>query len=360
MSAPPKRATLAAIGFGVVVLALGILSLLLKPTTDGSSSDIVQFLGRFHTLILHLPIGALLVLALAEALTFVPKLRARAENVPELVLPFLAASSAAAFFLGVLLASGGGYPSKLLVLHRTLTLIGLAFIAVCAILYARGQRNAYRASLFVALNVISVGAHFGGSMTHGDGYLVKYAPEPIRKLSGLEERAAPVASAAAPPKSADPLVFADIVQPLLKQKCAECHGDGKVKGGLRLDSFAAVMKGGEHAPTVSPGHGEKSELVSRMTLPESSDDHMPPDGKPGLSKAEVDLVRFWIDRGATETMHASEGIVPDDVSKLLQGQAGSVTNAGRFARKRNAEPPARRWEEHAEQRKRKREREADG
>jgi len=62
-----------------------------------------------------------------------------------------------------------------------------------------------------------------------------------------------------------------------------------------------------------------------MKLPADSDDHMPPDNKPGLTPAEIELVRFWIDRGATETIKASEGIVPDDVSHLLRDRTSGVT-----------------------------------
>jgi cytochrome c553 len=249
--------------------------------------------------------------------------------VADAVLPFVAATAAAAFVLGILLASGGGYPSKLLVMHRTLTLSGLGFIAACALLRAGGFKAGYRLALLGALGSISFGAHVGGSMTHGDGYLVRYAPDSIRRLAGYGVKAteAVAAQAVVVDESDDPRVFAEILQPILKEKCGECHGANKIKGGLRLDSFAAAMQGGEHPPTITPGKSGASEIMRRLLLPAQHKEHMPPDGKPVLSPAQVSLIRFWIDRGAKETTLASDGIVAADVANLLRARVGGAVAA---------------------------------
>jgi hypothetical protein len=166
-------------------------------------------------------------------------------------------------------------------------------------------------------------------MTHGDGYLVRYAPAAIRRLSGYNAKATPAATtrASAAAKSDDPRVFADILQPLLQEKCGECHGAAKTKGGLRFDSFAALMQGGEHPTTISPGKADASELVRRLLLPAKHEEHMPPDGKPALSPAQIALLRFWIDRGAKESTRASEGIVAEDVTNLLRARVGGAVAA---------------------------------
>src|SRR5207237_802052 len=69
----------------------------------------------------------------------------------------------------------------------------------------------------------------------------------------------PLAKAAVPP--VDDEFFEKKVRPILVAKCASCHGPEKQKGGLRLDSRAAMLKGGDTGPAVIPGDAEKSLLV---------------------------------------------------------------------------------------------------
>src|SRR5271154_4369842 len=54
--------------------------------------------------------------------------------------------------------------------------------------------------------------------------------------------------------------FEQNVRPLLAEKCYSCHGDKKQKGGLRLDSIEAILKGGESGPAVVPGKPDDSLL----------------------------------------------------------------------------------------------------
>jgi hypothetical protein len=77
-----------------VVIALGFF-FAVRPSS-ATASDLVRFVGRFHTLAVHLPIGVLLLIATAEALTIVmPRraaLRERVDSALLLALPFLVAS----------------------------------------------------------------------------------------------------------------------------------------------------------------------------------------------------------------------------------------------------------------------------
>src|SRR5688500_18289187 len=54
--------------------------------------------------------------------------------------------------------------------------------------------------------------------------------------------------------------FEKNIRPILVERCYECHGPEKQKGGLRLDSRAAVLKGGESGPSVNPGKPAESLL----------------------------------------------------------------------------------------------------
>lgn len=101
------------------------------------------------------------------------------------------------------------------------------------------------------------------------------------------------------PAMADTKVdFAKQIQPIFEKSCMKCHGPDKQKGGLRLDQKAAALKGGKDAVSIVPGDAAKSDLYRRITLPDGSDDVMPNQGSL-LSKAETDLIRDWINQGAT-------------------------------------------------------------
>ena len=312
-----------AVAIGSALLAIGF-TVALKPTTG--APDFVQFFGRFHTLAIHLPIGVLLLVAAAETLCLVsPSKRARLDPALDLALPFLVVTSVAAFALGILLARAGGYPSRLVMLHRSFTLAAVIGSAVTLVAWVLGRRAAYRGALGFTVLLLTVGAHFGGAMTRGDSYLSRYAPRFLQPLMGGTPAKEVAATDSAPVIAAEPLVFSDVVLPMLKERCVECHGPDQAKGGLRLDSFAAVAKGGEHGPVMLAGRGGASSLVERMTLPAGNDERMPPDTKPAPSNDQIQLVRWWIDRGATETTRVRDAVVPDGVGALLSKAA--VTTA---------------------------------
>ncbi len=91
----------------------------------------------------------------------------------------------------------------------------------------------------------------------------------------------------------------------MNRSCVSCHGTDKVKGGLRLDSYAQLMQGGEDGAAVEPWRPDKSELLRRVTLSPDDDDFMPNNDKNVLSAAEVKLIREWIAGGASELEPAS-------------------------------------------------------
>jgi mono/diheme cytochrome c family protein len=86
------------------------------------------------------------------------------------------------------------------------------------------------------------------------------------------------------------------VKPILARNCVKCHGPDKQRGGLRLDTAAAVRKGGDTGSAVTPGHGDKSRLVLAITGAEGVKP-MPPKGPP-LDAAQAAVLRAWIDAGA--------------------------------------------------------------
>ncbi|HEY0551812.1 MAG TPA: DUF1553 domain-containing protein [Verrucomicrobiae bacterium] len=91
--------------------------------------------------------------------------------------------------------------------------------------------------------------------------------------------------------------FEKRVRPVLVERCYECHGEKKQKGGLRLDSAAAVLKGGDSGPALVPGKPEDSRLVKGITWSDP-DFQMPPKNK--LSDSEIAALTEWVTLGALD------------------------------------------------------------
>lgn len=299
-----------------------LLALVVRPQGD-APPELLRFFGRFHSLLVHLPIGIVTLIALAELGSFSARVRSKIDPAIGFALPVLALTSVAAFSLGLLLARGGGYPSRLVSLHRGLTLAAIVMLPVCAALWlgpvqrlGNLGRWMYRGALGLALGLMSIGAHFGGSMTRGEDYLVQYAPKFARGWLGVKDTETFTETPMEP--TSEPLVWEHSVKPLLKTHCVKCHGPKETKGGLRLDSLQAALKGGDdEGPSVVAGSAARSPLVKRMRLPVSDEDRMPPDGKAGPSEAEIALIGWWIDRGVNETLRMRDGVTPDGVAELL-------------------------------------------
>ena len=134
------------------------------------------------------------------------------------------------------------------------------------------------------LGLLGYVGHQGGSLTHGSDYL---------SLATLTKTERPK-----PTRIEQVFVFEDVVQPLLEKRCVQCHGAGKVKGNLRLEAHDDLLKGGKHGPVIVAGDLTKSELYRRITLDPAHKEFMPADGKTPLTKTEVALINWWIEKAA--------------------------------------------------------------
>ncbi len=104
-------------------------------------------------------------------------------------------------------------------------------------------------------------------------------------------------SCAAQPSAADAEFFEKRIRPLLAERCYKCHSTtaDKVKGGLLLDSRAALLKGGDNGPALVAGDSEASLLMKAVRWTDE-DLKMPPKKK--LTDAEVADLASWVKRGA--------------------------------------------------------------
>jgi mono/diheme cytochrome c family protein len=105
-----------------------------------------------------------------------------------------------------------------------------------------------------------------------------------------------------------PVDYASQVKPILTRHCVSCHGATKPKGGLRLDTAAAALRGGESGPVVLPGRGEESLIVAAV-LGKGETERMPLK-RPPLAEAEIKLLLEWIDQGAKAVADERPGIPP--------------------------------------------------
>ncbi len=86
------------------------------------------------------------------------------------------------------------------------------------------------------------------------------------------------------------------IRPVLAGVCFKCHGNEKSKGGLRVDSRAALLKGGSRGPAISFGSPEKSLLLQALRHDGAPEINMPPGGK--VSESVVNDFAAWIKSGA--------------------------------------------------------------
>lgn len=358
---------------GFVVGLLVFPPLYEDPTTEASSN--VLFVGRFHPILLHLPVGALIVLCFMELVCLTRRGESRLGSAALLTLWIGSAGSVLAVLAGIMLSREGGYEGGNFTLHQTLALVGTAGVLLALVIriFSMSHENrelmhAYRAVFFGSFGLMGLGAHFGGNMSHGSKFLTEHAPEPIKSqmvgmekwmLSLVEKPKAPAAPAPAPapvpapqapatpavpapamaattpaapipaptpvppapaatPAGNEKLVFQHVILPIFEAKCNKCHNEEKSKGDLRLDNYEVTMKGGENGSNIVAGKPDDSLTIQRILLPLDDDEHMPPDGKEQLTPAELAALRYWIQAGASATQKVSEAQFPPEAKEAVK------------------------------------------
>jgi mono/diheme cytochrome c family protein len=96
--------------------------------------------------------------------------------------------------------------------------------------------------------------------------------------------------------AAGPVEYAAAIKPLFARHCVACHGPDKQRSGLRLDTGAAALRGGNSGPVILAGKSAESLLIKAVNGVEGVT-AMPPKG-PKLTAGEINLLRTWIDGGA--------------------------------------------------------------
>ena len=134
----------------------------------------------------------------------------------------------------------------------------------------------------------------------GVGPLPTMSDDPMQDGTGGAMGGGATAPIAEAPLSADELKFFESkIRPLLIANCYGCHSvsSGKSKGGLRLDTRDAMLKGGDSGPAVVPGDADSSLLIRAVRYLDS-DYEMPPAGK--LKDEDIALLERWVAMGAPD------------------------------------------------------------
>ncbi len=311
----PSRFVRATLGFVLAGLATAALVFLGIAPAPPIPEKWMLFIGRFHPLIVHLPIGFLAALTALQVLYWI--VRSDFREATRVLLWLCALSALAATAVGTMLTWPGEYSGELLFNHRW---FGIATSAVCVwMLFAhhfsgRFGRALYSGLLMASLVLVSITGHHGGSLTHGEDYLTAHLPvvlggkpEPLPIDKGTKEDAA---------------IYAAAIQPIIESKCVECHNPAKNNGDLRMDTMELLLAGGKHGPALKPGDAAASLMIERANLPLDHKEHMPPAGKPQLTDSELELLSWWIDRGAKERVPLVEDLPPPAALALLEKNLG--------------------------------------
>lgn len=274
------------------------------------------FIGRFHPLVVHLPIG-FLVLGIVTEWFY------RSEKVKPFVVFSWLMGGVSAFFavlFGWLLANEGGYEEGSLFWHRWLG-IALTVFAFGVYFVKSGRIElgnlGHQVLNLGALALLTIVGHLGGNMTHGSDYLIENAPTALKAILGSE---ATEAEAEAIDKPADSIyLYTDLIEPVFEAKCMQCHNNEVQRGALNMSSPAKLALGGDHGVVLVAGSAEESELFRRVTLLPDHAKYMPLKGQP-MTFQEIKLMEWWLEEGASFEARLTEYEVPKDMASILLKQ----------------------------------------
>jgi uncharacterized membrane protein len=260
-------------------------------------SFIFPLLGRFHPILVHLPIG---ILVFGVLLIFLSKKQDKA-FLPAIQLAFLLGSIGGllACISGFLQYRFEGFSWDTVQFHL---IFGILTTASGFFFYAKAKKatdpRSLKWSSTALIGALLFTGHLGGTITHGDGYFTEVMPENLQTLFGASpEVSQPLAL---PEEGWEELAYyEEVVQPILRSNCQSCHNPQNKKGGLDLSTKEALLKGGENGPVIDVHQFLNSNLISRMELPRDHEDHMPPKEKRQPKKEELQLLRLWLEKEAS-------------------------------------------------------------
>ena len=244
--------------------------------------EILKYIGKFHPLVLHLPIGSLLMTFVLLVVSKYQKVAL--EKAIRIGVDFSFAGALMASIMGYLLSLDEAYDFNNLKLHFWAGIITLILsFSLCVLHRMKGKEHLFMGSYLMTLLALTVAGHKGGQITHGDDYLSTAAlfekPKFIPQKDSID-------------------YYNEVVKVIFEDKCVSCHNANKSKSELRLDRYDLMMKGGERGSMFDPQNPLQGRLVQYIRLPKEDKLHMPPKNKSQLTENEKWLLTHWVGSGA--------------------------------------------------------------
>ncbi len=256
-------------------------------------NHLIEFIARTHLVVLHFPIALITIGAVIESARLLHcKLTRR--SIPDHFRP----SPSASIILGF-------DETTAVDLHRILGIVSGVLILVTSIALLIALKKAthkpalvYLVLLCISALAVSITGHLGGTLTHGEGFLT----DPLKQIFNAptiiqsDQLTDQQANTQAQEFNISPAAletYNTIIQPLFDYSCIKCHGPKKQKGDIRLDTLAHTLD--EDFAMIERGDPDASEIVYRITLPQSDEDAMPPLKKSHpLTESQIESIQTWI------------------------------------------------------------------
>ena len=205
--------------------------------------EFLQYLGKFHPVIIHLPIGALyftFFLSVSEKIfreNFLYSIR--------IGLGFSFVFAVIACFLGYFLSLSGDYGEETLNSHMWLGISTAVFNGALLWIHNKSIYKKHFITLFgFTIVLLTITGHYGASMTHGEGFL--NLPKAKNEITFHKQ---------------DSLnLYTEVIRPILDNKCVKCHNPSKTKGELLLNSAQNILKGGKSGNILVANNSLESHL----------------------------------------------------------------------------------------------------
>ena len=279
-------------------------------------TELLDFLGSLHPLIVHLPIGIVLLTIAIDV--FMRNKNNSVQRVITMGWFFSFFSGLLAALFGWFLGDNGYYLESQINIHKW---SGIAFVSICFIIWLlrytnfRFSKSFNRSINLTSIILLMITGHFGGEMTHGQNYLFENLPYIQKKIS--------VTTLSETKRSNNDslFVYEDLIHPVMEEKCIACHNQNLASGGLNMSSIESMIKGGNSGAGIQNGNPFKSLIYKRVSFPHDHPKFMPPTGVP-LSYDQIATLEWWIDNGAENKMPVTLTRNDAKILRLMELQYG--------------------------------------
>lgn len=247
----------------------------------------LQVFGRMHPLLLHFPIALLIFLTLFILVVPASKLRQPVfESLLHYLLLIVSLTAVVTALMGFFLSNGGEYANETMAWHKwTGVALPIMLFLMCVFrAWLMAQLALLRGAAITTSVLLVIAGHYGATLTHGENFVLMpvTSEDSAKKLPPFDEA----------------LVFADLVQPILEDKCMSCHNTNKAKGQLIMETKALLLKGGRGGKLWDTTKPDLGLMMKRIHLAPENKKHMPPANRPQLTPEEITVLEGWIKQGA--------------------------------------------------------------